>query len=196
MFVPLQLVPCMSNSVNQHPTFWKVHLESPENVLELTASSCWVLRAGGVMKTECVQAFPVEKKWGSPITQDTQCLVTALSHYGLLMGLSLGKIAIYASMMDFSLIAEHDNGVRPFLLKFQGVENKHVWFEVAVSLLLLFFYFLEFYWFSVWLYGLGTFYSVLHMSQPQPYQTEPWSSVRYGRISVYLIMRIKTPRSG
>lgn len=92
LFVPLQLVLCMSNSVNQHPTFWKAHLESPENVLELPASSCWVLRAGGVMKTECVQAFPVEKKWGSPITQDTQCLVTALSHYGLLMGLSLGKL--------------------------------------------------------------------------------------------------------
>lgn len=32
------------------------------------------------------------------------------------------------------------------------------------------------------------------MSHPQPYQTEPWSNVRYGRI--YLIMWIETPRSG
>lgn len=54
-------------------------------------------------------------------------------------GTVAGEIAISASMMDFSLIAEHDNGIRPFLLKFQWVENKHVWFEVAVSLLLLLF---------------------------------------------------------
>lgn len=86
----LQLVSYMSNSVGDILHFQRMPLETPENVLELIASSCWVIRVGGVMKTE--RAFPFEKKWGSPITQDTTCLVTALSHYGLLMWLSLGKL--------------------------------------------------------------------------------------------------------
>lgn len=46
---------------------------------------------------ESVASFSIwgrkkKKKWGSPITPDTTCLVTALSHYGLLMRLSLGKL--------------------------------------------------------------------------------------------------------
>lgn len=45
---------------------------------------------------ERCKLFPFEgeekKKWGSPIIPDTTCLVTALSHYGLLMRLSLGKL--------------------------------------------------------------------------------------------------------
>lgn len=62
------------------------------DLLHLAAGSCvWV---EGAMKMERAreQAFPVEKKWGSPITQDTTCLVTALSHYGLLMRLSQEKL--------------------------------------------------------------------------------------------------------
>ena len=62
------------------------------DLLHPAAGSCtWV---DGAMKMERAreQAFPVEKKWGSPITQDTTCLVTALSHYGLLMRLSQEKL--------------------------------------------------------------------------------------------------------
>lgn len=92
----LQPISFTSNSVRNILHFPKCLLKTPREC----SSTYWIqlLRYMSGKKTWWRQkergrkAFPVEKKWGSPITQDTTCRVTALSHYGLLMRLSLEKL--------------------------------------------------------------------------------------------------------
>lgn len=69
--------------------------------------------------------FPFEKKWGSPITQDTTCLMTALSHYGLLMWLSVGKLPSLPLPWWISpWLPNVENGKRSFLLNFPVLKKQ------------------------------------------------------------------------
>lgn len=71
------------------------------------------------------QDFPSEKKWGSPITQDTTRLMTALSHYGLLMWLSEGKLPSLPPPWWISpWLPNVENAKRSFLLNFPAPKKQ------------------------------------------------------------------------
>lgn len=83
----------------------------------------WGVRGDGERLS--MQDFPFEKKWGSPITQDTTCLMTALSHYGLLMWLSVGKLpSLPPSWWISPWLPNVENGKGSFLLNFPATGKK------------------------------------------------------------------------
>lgn len=177
MSTPLQPVSYMSNSVGDILHFQKKKpLETPENVLELIASSCWVIRVGGVMKTE--RAFPFEKKWGSPITQDTTCLVTALSHYGLLMWLSLGKLPSRPPPWWISPWLPNMIMVKgPSSLIFRGwKQTSMIWRGCVLDTILQ--------PFSMIIPAGNIFASAGIHVIPLPHHTYSWTNARCGRFSV------------
>lgn len=129
----------MLTNCHLHQSNWQVHLKDnprhaswkPLTAFSKVVSSCWVGCDEDGRNKEAI--FPVKKKWGSPITQDTTCLMTALLLYWLLMRLSLGKIAIsVSSVMDLSLNAEHGNGQKSFLLILSGWKQTLVRFGNSV----------------------------------------------------------------
>lgn len=109
------------------PTFLTPRLESNTRILTVLHRAA-ALREWGERGDEerlSVQDFPFEKKWGSPITQDTTCLMTALSHYGLLMWLSVGKLpALPPPWWISPWLPNVENGKRSFLLNFPATAGK------------------------------------------------------------------------
>lgn len=83
-----------------------------------------------------------------------------------------GEIAIStSSMMDFSLIAEQENGKRSFLLNFQGLKT-NIFMHAFLQLLNM-----------IRPAGNTVVSAGIHVT-PLPYQIYSWSNARYGKLSV------------